>query len=81
LRAAVLHEHGTTPRVDEFDDPRERPGCALSTCPQRAYLRLTKHAADGDIAVDVERCRLDDVADAWERQREAAGGPKMVLVP
>ena len=46
-----------------------------------AYLRLTKHAADGDITVDVNPCPLDDVADAWERQRRAAGGPKTVLVP
>jgi NADPH2:quinone reductase len=46
-----------------------------------AYLRLTRHAADGDITVDVNPCPLDDVADAWERQRRAAGGPKTVLVP
>jgi sugar/nucleoside kinase (ribokinase family) len=46
-----------------------------------AYLRLTKHAADGDIAVEVDPRPLDDVAAAWERQRQAAGGPKMVLVP
>jgi NADPH:quinone reductase-like Zn-dependent oxidoreductase len=46
-----------------------------------AYLRLTKHAADGDIAVDVDARPLDEVAGAWERQRQAAGGPKMVLVP
>jgi NADPH2:quinone reductase len=46
-----------------------------------AYLRLTQHAADGDIAVDVHRRPLDDVAEAWDRQRQAAGGPKTVLVP
>jgi NADPH:quinone reductase-like Zn-dependent oxidoreductase len=46
-----------------------------------AYLRLTKHAADGDIVVELDARPLDDVADAWERQRQAAGGPKMVLVP
>ena len=46
-----------------------------------AYLRLTGHAANGDIAVDLHRRPLDDVAAAWERQRQAAGGPKMVLVP
>jgi NADPH2:quinone reductase len=46
-----------------------------------AYLRLTGHAAKGDIAIDVDPRPLDDVADAWERQRQAAGGPKMVLVP
>jgi NADPH2:quinone reductase len=46
-----------------------------------AYLRLTRHAADGDIVVDVEPRPLDDVSAAWERQREGAGGPKTVLVP
>jgi NADPH2:quinone reductase len=46
-----------------------------------AYLRLTGHAAAGEIVVDVERRPLDDVAAAWERQRKAAGGPKQVLVP
>jgi NADPH2:quinone reductase len=46
-----------------------------------AYLRLTERAASGDIIVDVDRRPLDDVAAAWERQRQAAGGAKMVLVP
>ena len=46
-----------------------------------AYLRLTAHAAKGDIAIDVNPSPLDDVAAAWERQRQAAGGPKTVLVP
>lgn len=46
-----------------------------------AYLRLTAHAAAGDVTVDVAARPLDDVADAWERQREGAGGPKTVLVP
>ena len=46
-----------------------------------ASLRLTQHAASGDITVDVERVPLEDVAAAWERQRRAAGGPKLVLVP
>ena len=46
-----------------------------------AYLRLTGHAARGDIAIDVRPRPLDQVAEAWERQRRAAGGPKTVLVP
>ena len=46
-----------------------------------AYLRLTKHAADGDIAVDVDPRPLDHVTAAWERQRRGSGGPKTVLVP
>jgi NADPH:quinone reductase-like Zn-dependent oxidoreductase len=46
-----------------------------------AYLRLTEHAASGEITVDVDRRPLDDVAAAWERQGRAAGGAKLVLVP
>jgi NADPH:quinone reductase-like Zn-dependent oxidoreductase len=46
-----------------------------------AYLRLTGHAARGDIVIDVHPRPLDDLAAAWERQRQAAGGPKTVLVP
>jgi hypothetical protein len=45
------------------------------------YLELTRHAADGAIAVDLERRPLDEVSDAWEHQGAAAGGPKQVLVP
>jgi len=48
---------------------------------REAYLRLTEHAARGDITVDVEPVGLDAVGDAWERQRRAAGGPKLVIVP
>ena len=45
-----------------------------------AYRRLTEHAARGDIEVDLERVALDDVEDAWRRQR---GGPdaKLVVMP
>jgi NADPH:quinone reductase-like Zn-dependent oxidoreductase len=48
---------------------------------REAYLRLTEHAARGDVVVDVDALPLTDVGDAWERQRSAAGGAKMVLVP
>ena len=48
---------------------------------REAYLRLTEHAARGDVVVDVDRVALADVAGAWERQRRAAGGPKSVIVP
>jgi hypothetical protein len=40
-----------------------------------------EHARRGDIVVDVERFPLADVAAAWERQRDSAGGPKLVLIP
>jgi NADPH:quinone reductase-like Zn-dependent oxidoreductase len=46
-----------------------------------AYLALTGHAGRGELVVDVEAFPLEDVATAWERQRRAAGGPKLVVVP
>lgn len=48
---------------------------------QEGYLRLTEHAARGEITVDVEPVALQNVSQAWERQRLAAGGPKLVIVP
>jgi NADPH:quinone reductase-like Zn-dependent oxidoreductase len=48
---------------------------------REGYLRVTGHAARGDIVVDVEPVALEDVAVAWERQRRVAGGPKVVIVP
>jgi NADPH2:quinone reductase len=45
------------------------------------YRRLTGLAARGEVTVDVERVPLDDVGAAWERQRRAAGGPKLVVIP
>jgi NADPH:quinone reductase-like Zn-dependent oxidoreductase len=48
---------------------------------REGYRRLTEHAARGDIRVDVRPVPLDDIHSAWERQREAAGGPKQVIVP
>jgi NADPH2:quinone reductase len=48
---------------------------------RRGFLDLTRHVAQGDIAVAVEAVPLADVASAWERQRRAEGGAKLVLVP
>jgi NADPH:quinone reductase-like Zn-dependent oxidoreductase len=48
---------------------------------REAFARLCGHVADGTIGVDVERVPLADVHTAWERQRRAAGGPKLVLLP
>jgi NADPH2:quinone reductase len=48
---------------------------------REAYRRLTAHAAQGEIVVDVQARPLDEVEQAWERQKQAAGGPKQVLVP
>jgi NADPH:quinone reductase-like Zn-dependent oxidoreductase len=48
---------------------------------REAYLRLTRAAGRGDVTVDVHARPLHEVGAAWDRQREAAGGPKTVLVP
>jgi NADPH:quinone reductase-like Zn-dependent oxidoreductase len=45
------------------------------------YLELTRHVARGDIVVDLEALPLERVDAAWERQRAASGGPKLVLLP
>jgi NADPH:quinone reductase-like Zn-dependent oxidoreductase len=47
---------------------------------REGYLRLTQHAACGDITVSHEEVPLADVASAWERQRSGAG-TKLVLTP
>jgi NADPH:quinone reductase-like Zn-dependent oxidoreductase len=47
---------------------------------REGYLRLTTHAARGELAVDVERFPLEQVGSAWERQRAATGSAKLVLV-
>ena len=48
---------------------------------REGFLALTRHVAQGDIAVDVEAMPLAQVEKAWERQRRAEGGAKLVLVP
>jgi NADPH2:quinone reductase len=48
---------------------------------REAHRQLIAHARRGDLVIDVERIPLADVAGAWERQRELAGGPKLVLIP
>jgi NADPH2:quinone reductase len=48
---------------------------------REAFAQLCHHVGAGEVAVDVERVPLADVHTAWERQRTAAGGPKLVLVP
>jgi hypothetical protein len=45
------------------------------------FHRLVEHVTAGDIVFDVVRVPLDDVASAWQRQAEGAGGTKLVLVP
>ena len=48
---------------------------------REAYRRLGEHVARGEIVIDLERIPLADVATAWERQRTADAGAKLVLIP
>jgi NADPH2:quinone reductase len=48
---------------------------------REGFLRLTEHAARGDVVVDLQRYPLEDVHTAWDAQREATGGVKRVLLP
>ena len=48
---------------------------------REAYRRLGEHVARGEIVIDLERVPLPDVASAWERQRAANAGAKLVLIP
>jgi NADPH:quinone reductase-like Zn-dependent oxidoreductase len=45
-----------------------------------AYSRMTRHAAAGELSVEVERIPLEKVEDAFERQRQSPHH-KLVLVP
>jgi NADPH:quinone reductase-like Zn-dependent oxidoreductase len=45
------------------------------------YRRLTELVARHELTVDLEQVPLDEIGTAWERQRRAAGGPKLVVVP
>ena len=69
LRSVALDLRGF--RVD-LPPPEQR---------RQGFLDLTRHVARGDIAVDVEALPLAQVEQAWERQRRAEGGAKLVLVP
>jgi NADPH2:quinone reductase len=46
----------------------------------REYARLVEHAMNGDISVEIDRLRLDEVATAWERQAQSPHR-KLVLIP
>jgi NADPH2:quinone reductase len=45
-----------------------------------AYQRMIRHAAAGELAVDVERVPLDQAPDAWVRQQRSPRH-KLVIVP
>ena len=68
IRSALLDVLG----LDSFHAPFE--------VRRASYLRLTEHAANGDVVVDLDRLPLSEVATAWSRQRDGAG-TKLVLVP
>ena len=46
-----------------------------------AYQTLAKHVANGEIAIEKEAVKLQDIAAAWERQKAANRRPKLVVVP
>jgi NADPH:quinone reductase-like Zn-dependent oxidoreductase len=46
----------------------------------REYARLVEHAMHGEIAVEIDRVPLDEVASAWERQAQSPHR-KLILVP
>ena len=47
MRAAVLHEHGATPELGEFDDPGETSGAAVVDVAAAALHHLDLHKATG----------------------------------
>ena len=48
MRAAVLHEHGAAPRVEEFPDPEGNT------------MRMTKKVADDpDFPAAQKKCQID----------------------
>ena len=69
LRSVSLDLRGF--RVDLAPPERRRQG----------FLDVTRHVAQGDIAVEVEALPLSEVGTAWERQGRAEGRGKLVLVP
>lgn len=60
-------------------------GMSLATTPREVraptYARLTELAGAGELQVPVEAVPLEQVADAWRRQRDGTAGCKLVLVP
>ena len=69
--AAVRGKQLSILGYSNFGVPRDELG--------RQYRALVERVLAGEIEVDVERVRLDDIADAWRRQAEGAGS-KLVVV-
>jgi len=53
---------------------------APSEVREQAFLRMVRHAAAGELTVDYDLLPLEEVADAWERQK-ASPNRKLVLSP
>jgi NADPH:quinone reductase-like Zn-dependent oxidoreductase len=47
---------------------------------REAHRTLIGHLARGEVVIDVEAVPLEQVADAWDRQRTATAGDKIVLL-
>ena len=47
MRAAVLHEHGATPELGDFDDPGEASGCVVVHVAACALHHFDLHKASG----------------------------------
>ena len=47
MRAAVLHEHGATPQVGDFDDPGDAPDCVQVQVVAAGLHHLDLHKATG----------------------------------
>ena len=45
-----------------------------------AYARMVRHAADGQITLDLEQTRLADIGQTWE-QLKAGPSRKLVVTP
>ena len=45
LRAAVLRDHGATPRVEDFEDPGHSPGCVAVRVAAAGLHHLDLHKA------------------------------------
>jgi NADPH:quinone reductase len=70
--AAIRFKHVEIYGYSDFNLPKD--------VLDREYARLVEHAMAGEIKVEIERVRLDDVAAAWERQARSPNR-KLVVIP
>jgi NADPH:quinone reductase-like Zn-dependent oxidoreductase len=48
---------------------------------RQGYATLIRHVGRGEIVIELEEVPLERIAEAWARQQEAGGAPKLVLIP